>query len=152
MPPLRLFTNTRRVIAVPESAKTPAQPGGPRRFPQTAPKAVLDINDLVETAKTSTCSREAGRAMTNVRGWVLKEQNLRPLFLIMDHDGAIPGIRKHAGEIILGITSDDRGKDAGSTPYFKRAGDRMAAIVRVKEAVPELASLADSIIKKKYKG
>lgn len=151
MPPLKICASTRRVIAVPESAKTPAHSGGPRRFPQTVVKASLDFNDLVETAKTSSCSREAGRSMTRIKGWVLKNQSLLPLYLVMDHPSAIPGIRKHAGEIILGIANDDRGKDLGTTRYFKKAGDRMAAIVRVKEALPELAALADSIIKKKYK-
>lgn len=143
-------------MAIPESAKTPgsAKPpsnsGGHRRLPQTTPKAVFDINDLVETAKTSTCSREAGRAMTHIKGWVTKKQNLRPLFLVMSHPDAIPGIRKYAGEIILGFASSDRGRDQGDDSFFRRAGDRMAAIVRVREAVPELATLADSIIAKKY--
>jgi hypothetical protein len=152
MPPLmKILTSTRRVHVVPESAKTPAKSGGHLRFPQTTSEATLDINDLVKTAKTSSCSRETGRAMTYIKGWVVKQKNLRPLFLVMDHADALPGIRKHAGELILSFASDDKGKDTGKPgSYFKRAGDRMAAIVRVKAAIPELTSYANSVIARKY--
>ena len=152
MPPLRIFNTTRRVTAVPESAKTPAQSGGPLRFPQTAPKAMPNINEVIDVAKTSSCSREAGKAMTHIKGWVLRYKNLRPLFLVMDHEQAIPGIRKYAGEIILALASDDLEGDEGNpSSYFKRPGDRMSAMIRVRETVPELEVLANSIIKKKYK-
>lgn len=125
----------------PESAKTPATAGGPRRLPSHQPQP---IDTWVTTATSASPDpRDAKVALLNIKQWTHHRRNrrnsLRHLFKVMEAPAAHPEIRTWAGEIILDVIAHDTGDDVGDSRFFPRPGDRMAALTRIKQAVPSLA-------------
>lgn len=128
----------------PESAKTPATAGGPLRFPSSQTTKPQPIDTWVAAAiSASPDPRDAKVALLNIKQWTHHRRNrrnsLRHLFKVMEAPAAHPEIRAWAGEIILDVIAHDTGDDVGDTRFFPRPGDRMAALTRIKQAVPSLA-------------
>lgn len=138
----------------PESAKTPAIAGGPRRFPSSTIKPQPIDTWVAAAISPSPDPRDAKVALLNIKGWTLSRGNrrnsLRHLFRVMEASEAHLEIRTWAGEIILDIVTHDKGEDMGDTKFFPRPGNRMSALTRIKQAIPSLGSQVDQTIKLKY--